>query len=183
MNLDLFNNIINGIKENTFVQNFMQELSNHLEKVSSLKQENCLYQVVEIETDGAYLQNINNNQVAKENDIPKEILDKIEEDTVLIYKNGSYEIEENLTEQFFNNLVDIKEYDAIQKDFIEQNKMSEIASDTKYILKEKTNDYSILTYGNNEKSTIKVPNALIPFWAKTGDNLYYKNGEFKRSMG
>lgn len=182
MNLDLFNNIINGIKENNFVQNFMKELSNHLEKVSSLKQENCIYQVTEIETDGAYLQNINNNQVAKETDIPKEILDKIQEDTVLIYKNRSYKIEENLTEQFFNSLVDIKEYDAIQRDFIEQNKMSEIASDTNYILKEKTEDYSILTYGDNEKNSLKVPNALIPFWAKTGDNLCYSNGEFKREI-
>ena len=160
MNLDLFSNLLNGVKENTFVQNFMKELSNHLEKQSSLKQENCLYQVVEIDTDGAYLQ----------------------EDTVLIYKNGNYNIEENLTEQFFNSLVDIKEYNEIKNNFIEQSGILKNNPDTEYMIQEKTNDYSILTYGNNQNSTIKVPNTLIPFWAKVGENLCYQNGKFERKI-
>ena len=111
MSLELFDNLLNNIKENKVVQNFIKELSNHLEKanLSGLKQDECLYQVVEISSDGAYLQNVNNNQVYYEKDIPKEILDKIENDTILKYKNGEYVIEEELTQKFFDSLVDITE--------------------------------------------------------------------------
>lgn len=94
MNLDLFNNILNNVKESNFIQNFMKELSNYMD---SLKQEDCLYQVVELGADGVYLQNINNNKVARETDISKEVLDKIGEDFVLRYQNGEYVIEEELT--------------------------------------------------------------------------------------
>ena len=81
-------------KENNLIQNFIKELSNYLEKannqlsnrndnnrikINSLKQEECLYQVVEMDVDGAYLQNTNNNRVSKETDISKEVLDKIAE--------------------------------------------------------------------------------------------------------
>ena len=85
MNLDFLNNLGNALKENKIVQNFMNELSNYLEKVNndlanqnintvktnSLKQENTVYQVVEIDVDGAYLQNTINNRISKEIDIPK----------------------------------------------------------------------------------------------------------------
>ncbi len=43
-------------------------------------------------------------------------------------------------------------------------------------------DHCILSYGNNEVNTIKVPNALIPFWAKNEEKLYYKNGIFNRNI-
>ena len=89
MNLDLFNNLVNNVKENNIVQSFIKELSNYLEKQNNkllneeynrkdnrkdngtLKQENCLYQVVEIDVDGVYLQNVENNNVSKEMDISK----------------------------------------------------------------------------------------------------------------
>ncbi len=111
LNLELFNNLLNNVKENNFVQNFIKELSNYLEKsnnelsneksndinTTNLKQENCLYQVVEIDTDGAYLQNINNNRVSKETDISKDVLKKIGNDSVLRFKDGNYIYEEELT--------------------------------------------------------------------------------------
>lgn len=94
------------------MQFFIEELSNYLEKLdnklfdnniknNNLKQENCIYQVVEMGTDGAYLQNTNNNKISKETDISKEVLDKIGNDSVLIYKNGKYIVEEELTRQIF----------------------------------------------------------------------------------
>lgn len=94
------------------MQGFIEELSNYLEKLdnklfdnniknNNLKQENCIYQVVEMGTDGAYLQNTNNNKISKETDISKEVLDKIGNDSVLIYKNGKYIVEEELTRQIF----------------------------------------------------------------------------------
>lgn len=197
MKLDLFNNIINNVKENTFLQNFMKDLSNHLEKeneklennnlknnISSntLKQENCLYQVIEVGTGYAYLLNTQNNKICKETEIPQNILDKIGNDTVLQYKGGQYNIDDELTKKFLDNLIDIQEYEKIQNNFIKESNILNIDSNTKYKIIEKQENYCILNYGNEETSIIKVPNALIPFWANIGENLYYKNGEFKRDI-
>lgn len=106
MNLDLFNPILNNVKENNFVQNFIKELTNYLEKadnlkISSLKQEDCLYQVVDMATDGAYLQNTSNGRISKETDISKDMLDKIGNDFILKYQKGEYIIEEELTREIF----------------------------------------------------------------------------------
>ena len=187
MNLDLFNNLFKGTKENNSVQDFIKELSDKLEKNNDisndvLKQENCLYQVVEIGTDSAFLQNTRNNRVSEETDIPKEILDKIGNDTVLQYKNGQYIVEEELTQKFLDSLIGIQEYTDIQQRFSEEYNMDNMDPNIKYIIDAKENDYSILSYGDNHQNTLKVPNALIPFWAKTGDYLYYKNNEFIRDV-
>lgn len=192
MNLDLFNNLLSNAKENKFVQNFIKELSNHLEKtnnqisnkndnnINSLKQEDCLYQVVEMDIDGAYLQNTNNNCISKETDISKEILDKIGNDSVLRYKDGKYLYEEELTQKFFDNLVGIKEYKEIQDNFMKESNILEIDSNTKYKIESREDNYCLLSYENEEKNTIEVPNELIPFWAREGENLYYKDGKFNK---
>lgn len=192
MNLDLLNNVLSNAKENKFIQNFIKELANHLEKTSnqisnkndnsinSLKQKDCLYQVVEMDVDGAYLQNTNNNCVSKETDISKEVLDKIGEDSVLRYIDGEYIYEDELTQKFFDNLVDIKEYKEIQDNFIKESNILEIDSNTKYKIESREDNYSVLSYENEGKNTIEVPNELIPFWAKEGENLYYKDGKFNR---
>lgn len=179
MNLDLFNNILNNVKESNFIQNFMKELSNYMD---SLKQEDCLYQVVELGADGVYLQNINNNKVARETDISKEVLDKIGEDFVLRYQNGEYVIEEELTRKFFDSLVGIKEYNEIRDNFVKESNILEIEPNTRYKVEEKDKDYCILSYGDEKRNTINVPNELIPFWANSGENLYYKNGKFNRDV-
>ena len=194
MNLDLFNNLVNSVKENNIVQSFMKELSNYLEKENnklpnerhngkdcgSLKQENCLYQVIEMDVDGAYLQNIDNNCISKETDISKEILNKICNDSVLRFKDGTYIYEEELTKEFYDSLIDIKEYKNIQDNFVKESNILEIDSNTRYKIESSKDNYCLLSYENNGKSTIEVPKELIPFWAKNGDNLYYKNGKFNR---
>lgn len=194
MNLDLFNNLVNNVKENNIVQSFIKELSNYLEKQNNkllneeynrkdngtLKQENCLYQVVETDVDGVYLQNIENNNVSKEIDISKEILNKISNDSVLRFKDGSYIYEEELTKQFYDSLIDVKQYKNIQDNFVKESNILEIDLDTIYKIELSKDNYCLLSYENNGKNTIEVPKELIPFWAKNGDNLYYKNGEFNR---
>ena len=192
MNLDFLNNLGNALKENKMVQNFMNELSNYLEKVNndlanqhintvktnSLKQENTIYQVVEIDVDGAYLQNTMNNKISKEIDIPKELLKKIGNDTVLKYKDGKYIIEEELTQKFLDKLVGIKELEKIQEEFKDNTNILNIDSNTVYQIETKNNSKSILSYENNEKKRIEVPNELIPFWAKEGEKLIYQDGVF-----
>ncbi len=194
MNLDLFNNLVNNVKENNIVQSFIKELSNYLEKQNNkllneeynrkdneiLKQENCLYQVVEMDVDGVYLQNIENNSVSKEMDISKEILNKLGNDSILRFKDGSYIYEEELTKQFYDSLIDVKKYKNIQDNFVKESNILEIDPDTRYKIELSKDNYCLLSYENNGKSTIEVPKELIPFWAKNGDNLYYKNGKFNR---
>lgn len=105
MSLDLINNLINGLKENDFVQNFINELTDTFKnndlsnntKDNILKQEDVLYQVVDIFSNGAYLQNTETNKVSKETDIPKDVLDKIKNDSILRFKDGQYIYEKELT--------------------------------------------------------------------------------------
>lgn len=192
MNLDLLNNLVNSIKENNVVQSFIKELSNYLEKENNnernrkddnnLKQENCIYQVVEMDVDGAYLQNTENNCISKETDISREILNKIGNDSVLRFKDGSYIYEEELTKEFYDSLIDIKEYKNIQDNFVKESNILENDSNNTYKIELCENNYCLLSYDNNGKKTIEVPKQLIPFWTKNGDNLYYKNGKFNRDL-
>lgn len=124
MKLDLFNDLCSKVKDSGFVQNFMEELSNYLEnlnekgseqldsrnnEIDKYREENCLYQVVDFAYDGVFLQNMNNNKVFKETNMPKELMNKIANDYILRYKNGTYIFEEKLTDDFFGNLTDINE--------------------------------------------------------------------------
>lgn len=186
MNLEIFNTIANTVKENNVVQNFMKELGDYLEKVNNsiegndLKQEGTLYQVVEMGIDGAYLQNTNNNRVSEEKDISKDILNKMGNDTVLRYQDGKYIIEEELTQKFFDSLVEIKKYKEMQNDFMRDSNILEMEPETKYYIERREEKDSILNYGKD--NTMRVPNELIPFWAKSGETLYYKNGKFERDL-
>ena len=47
MNLDLVNNLLNDLKENQFVQNFIKELSNYLEDKNNLNSENEEIPIIE----------------------------------------------------------------------------------------------------------------------------------------
>lgn len=74
----------------------------------------------------------------------------------------------------------MKEYKQIQDDFIKESNILEIEPNTKYKIETRQKDYCVLSYGKDKKNTIKVPNALIPFWANNKEILYYKNGKFNR---
>ena len=126
MNLDLFNNVINNIKESDTIKKFINELTDYLknsknetdnqdqskniDEKQNLREENCLYQVVDLSKDGVYLQKMNDKIIFEETNISKELKDKIGNDYILRYKDGTYIFEEELTDDFFNNLIDINEY-------------------------------------------------------------------------
>lgn len=69
-----------------------------------VKQEECLYQVVDKSLNGVYLQNLNNNKVFEEKELSKELLDKIGNDYILRYINGEYVFEEELTDKFMERI-------------------------------------------------------------------------------
>ena len=197
MNLDLFNDLVNKVKESDFVQNFMEELSNYLEnsnntekgeielnnkenKLDANRIEDGLYQVVDFSSKGVFLQNTNNNKVFEETNLPKELMDKIGNDYILRYKDGEYSIEKELTDDFMNSLVGIQEYQKIKENFEKETNILKIDSNTRFNVQSREKDYTILSYGKD--NTINVPNALIPYFAKENTSLYYKNGKFENAI-
>ena len=52
---------------------------------------------------------------------------------------------------------------------------------TMYKVESRGEQHSTLSYENGQK-VLEVPNALIPFWTKRGESLYYKDGEFRMDI-
>ena len=195
MSLDLFNDLVNKVKESDFVNNFIDELTDYLKNANEkgetqlnneqnnnldiYRQENCLYQVVDFSSNGVFLQNTNNDKIFEETNISQELLDKIGNDYILRYKDGKYIIEEELTDNFMNSMVGIQEYRKIKEEFEKESNILEIDSNTKFNVDLRNSDNTILSYGK-EKNTIEVPNALIPYFAVEGNVLKYDNGKFIR---
>lgn len=196
MNLDFFNDLFNKVKESDFVQRFTEELSNYLEKVNeegrgqlavqennknldTYREENALYQVVDFSSNGVFLQNTNTDVTFEETDIPQDILDKIGNDYILRYTGGKYVVEQELTEDFMNSMIGIQEYRKIQEQFEKESNILHIDANTKFNVLSRDSDYTMLSYG--EKDTIKVPNALVPFFTNEQSVLVYKNGKFEKA--
>lgn len=198
MNLGLFNELINTAKESNLVQNLIKQLSDYLKNVDrkvnnnmsdriestnldSLKEEDTLYQVVDIGLDGVYLKNMKNNKLFEETNISKELQATLGNDYILRYKNREYIFERELTNDFFNSLVSIKEYEEIQNQFIKESNILEIDSNARYNVITHEKDYSILSYEGNKNNTIKVPNVLLPYFIDNETVLKYKNGKFENA--
>ncbi len=196
MNLDFFNDLFNKVKESDFVQKFTEELSNYLEKVNeegrgqlavqennknldTYREENALYQVVDFSSNGVFLQNTNTDVTFEETDIPQDILDKIGNDYILRYTGGKYVVEQELTEDFMNSMIGIQEYRKIQEQFEKESNILHIDANTKFNVLSRDSDYTMLSYG--ERDTIKVPNALVPFFTNEQSVLVYKNGKFEKA--
>ena len=195
MSLELFNDLINKVKESDFINNFIDELTDYLkntnEKGETLlnneqnnnldiyREENCLYQVVDFSSNGVFLQNTNNDKIFEETDISQELLNKIGNDYILRYKDGKYIVEEELTDDFMNSMVGIQEYKKIQEDFEKESNILELDLNTKFNVKSRNNDYTVLTYGE-KRNTMEVPNVLVPYFATEGNVLRYENGKFAR---
>ena len=198
MNLNLVNELMKKGIQNNIVQSFIKELSNYLENINEkgeneldkqdinsnlekYRKEDKLYQVVDMSTNGVILQDTKNNVTFEETEISEDIKDKIQNDYILKYKNGEYVIEDEMTEDFFNSLVGIKEYKDIQQRFIEESDILKIDSSTRYKIEKKEQEYTTLIYGKNEKK-IDVPNALLPYFTDEDTVLYYKNGKFEKDI-
>jgi len=109
------------MEKSEFVEDFITELTEYLndfkekvindrkeERLNNLREEGCLYQVVDLSSKGVYLQNTKNNIIFEETNIPKELNNILSKDFILSYKQGAYIFEEDLTDIFYKNMVDIK---------------------------------------------------------------------------
>lgn len=189
MNLGIFNELINN-KKRELINNFIKEIESYLilqnrkatnnmeQEIENYKEEDCLYQVVDKSASGVYLQNTKNNIVFEETDISNELLEKLETDFIVRYKNGEYVFEEEITDDFLNSLLSIGEYKEIQDKFINESGVLDLAPDEIFTISERDENCTILKYGSSEENTISVPNALLPYFVYDETTLKFENGKF-----
>lgn len=129
MNIDFFKDLENnfrGTEVRKFADNFIKELKEHLEdffekvdirkekqnnqeeKLDNFREEGGLYQVVDLSSKGAFLQNMKTNVILEETSIPEALKNVISNDYILRYKDGTYIWDEELTDKFYEGLTDIK---------------------------------------------------------------------------
>lgn len=124
MDLNIFKNIREDIKNNIDVKGFIEELTNFLknidepktkenlapisvnEELENYRKEGHLYLVTEDRNNEIYLNDFTEKSKVefKETNLPKEILQEAKEGTMLQYKNGKYEIySQNGYDMLFEN--------------------------------------------------------------------------------
>lgn len=83
------------------ISEIAEKISNEQnEKLNNLREEDGLYQVVDLSKNGVFLRNMDNNMTFEETNIPKELENKIANDYILRYKDGTYIFEKELTDKF-----------------------------------------------------------------------------------
>jgi len=174
------------------VENFLNELSEHLNnskdklvnnqdtRLNQLREEDCLYYVIDSDLETVYLQNLNNNIRFKETDMSPEMKREVFTDCILRYKNGEYIWDKELTDKFMNTLVSAGELSKIKEEFTKESKIEENAPDTRYNVLSHGDEHTILSY--NGTKIVKVPNALMPFGVDNKKVYIYKNGKFELSI-
>ena len=124
MDLNIFKNIKEDIKNNIDVKGFIEELTNFLknidesktkenlapisvnEELENYRKEGHLYLVTEYRNNEIYLNDFTEKSKVefKETNLPEEILKDAKEGTMLQYKNGKYEVySQNGYDMLFEN--------------------------------------------------------------------------------
>lgn len=124
MDLNIFKNIKEDIKNNIDVKGFIEELTNFLknidesktkenlapisvnEELEDYRKEGHLYLVIEDRNNEIYLNDFTEKSKVefKETNLPEEILKDAKEGTMLQYKNGKYEVySQNGYDMLFEN--------------------------------------------------------------------------------
>lgn len=190
MKLDFFNELKNNLSNKNEIKDFMKELSETVNEIArrvkdktqnNLREEECLYYVVDVTKDAVYLQNLNIDVAFKETALPQQIKEEINTDTILRYKDGEYFIEEKLTQEFLENMVSTKDYQKIQQEFINKSKIEDNNPETRYkvLSQNDENDTTTLYYEKKGIKEIEVPNKLLPYNVKNWKIFYYEDGKFK----
>lgn len=115
MNLGFLKDVKNNL-ENGEIKDFLNELSDYMnnlkEKIFKQKdeREEGLYYVLDGNPNKIYLTKFNSKKVFEAIDLPEEIKKSVSEGFVLRYKEGEYRVDEKLTEQNFEGLLDVDNY-------------------------------------------------------------------------
>lgn len=189
MKLNIFEEIKNNLDDK--VENFIKELSEQLNnskektqnevkvRVNDLREEDCLYYVIDSDLETVYLQNLNNNIKFEEKDLPLEIRKEVFTDCILRYKNGEYIWDKEMTDKFMDTLVSAGEFSKIKEEFSQETQIEKNTPNTLYNVMSHNDEYTMLSYEHNGSKTIKVPNVLMPFGVDDKKVYIYKNGKFE----
>ncbi len=166
------------------VKSAKQIESEQTAQLNYLRQEDCLYYVVDANLETAYLQNLNIDVTFEEMDLPQELKGKIFTDCFLRYKNGEYIWEKKLTDDLFQNFISNSEYKKIQEEFIKESKIEENNPDIRYKVfsYNEEKETTTLYYEDNEIKEIEVPNKLLPHRVYEWKILYYEDGKFRTDI-
>jgi len=131
LNIDFFKDLENNferVEVRKLADDFINELNEHLEsftvkidirkkernnqeaKLENFREEGGLYQVVDLSSKGAFLQNMRTNRIFEETNIPESLKNIISNDYILSYKDGTYIWEEELTDKFYEGLINVREF-------------------------------------------------------------------------
>ena len=136
--------------------------------------ENDLYVVVERSLNSAYLQNVNTNIIFEETNFSNDVFNLLCNDAVVRFKGGKYVYEDDITREWFNSFISANEHnEALQKLMDEPNFSKIDFQNTTFNIISSDDDYTILSYSEDNKSILKVPNKLIDYWADDSSVLYY----------
>lgn len=165
---------------NKAIESAKQIANEQTAELNYLRQEDCLYYVVDGNLETAYLKNLNIDVIFEEIDLPEELKGKICKDDFLIYKNGEYSLQQELTDALFKSFISISEYEKIQEEFIETSKIEDNNPDIRYkvLSYNKEKETTTLYYEDNGIKKIEVPNKLLPYRVYEWKILYYKDGGF-----
>ena len=189
MKLNFLEEIKNNLDDK--VENFIKELSEQLNnskektqnevkvRVNDLREEDCLYYVIDSDLETVYLQNLNNNIKFEEKDLPLEIRKEVFTDCILRYKNGEYIWDKEMTDKFMDTLVSAGEFSKIKEEFSQETQIEKNTPNTLYNVMSHNDEYTMLSYEHNGSKTIKVPNVLMPFGVDDKKVYIYKNGKFE----
>lgn len=184
----------NGKEKENMASSLITALSNALNNKGEIKEmttaepementayrrENGLYQVIDFSSKGVWLQDTRRGKTFEENNLPKDFLNTITNDSILCYQNGAYSLEEEITEDFLNSLVDIGTLKKIQETFQKESGILQLDTTTKFQVEQRKEETTIVSFANGAK-TLEVPNALVPYFTEVGDIVTYQNGTFKR---
>ena len=184
----------NGKEKENVASSLITALSNALDNKEEIKEmttaepementayrrENGLYQVIDFSSKGVWLQDTRSGKTFEENNLPKDFLNTITNDSILCYQNGAYSLEEEITEDFLNSLVDIGTLKKIQETFQKESGILQLDTTTKFQVEQRKEETTIVSFANGAK-TLEVPNALVPYFTEVGDIVTYQNGTFKR---
>lgn len=165
---------------NKAIENAKQIANEQNTELDYLRQEDCLYYVVDGNLESAYLQNLNIDVIFEEVDLPEELKGKIWKDDFLIYKNGEYSLQRELTDALFESFISFSEYEKMREEFIETSKIKENNPNIRYkvLSYNEEKETTTLYYEDNGIKEIEVPNKLLPYRVYEWKILYYKDGGF-----
>lgn len=165
--------ITNAISQE--LQKATKELANiQTSKLQKYRKEDHLYVVIERNLHSAYLQDVDTNVVFEEVNFSDDVFNSLYNDVVVRYKDDKYVVDEKITNEWFDSFISIDEHKKALAELLSDPNFSKIDfKNTSFNILSRGKSHTLLSYGENNENTLKVPNKLISYWVNDDSILYY----------